>query len=54
VLSNKELKLTKPSRDGASQLNSVFDGRAEGARATSAWALLLMNGQSAIANPDGT
>jgi hypothetical protein len=30
---NKELKLTKPSQDGASQLNSVFDGRAEGARA---------------------
>jgi hypothetical protein len=24
VLSNKELKLTKPSQDGASQLNSVF------------------------------
>jgi hypothetical protein len=24
--SNKELKLTKPSLDGASQLNSVFDG----------------------------
>ena len=23
---NKELKLTKPSQDGASQLNSVFDG----------------------------
>jgi hypothetical protein len=23
---NKELKLTKPSPDGASQLNSVFDG----------------------------
>jgi hypothetical protein len=26
VRSNKELKLTKPSQDGASQLNSMFAG----------------------------
>ena len=31
---NKELKLTKPSQDGASQLNSVFDGRAEAVAGT--------------------
>jgi hypothetical protein len=29
---NKELKLTKPSQDGASQLNSVFGGLVRSAR----------------------
>jgi hypothetical protein len=35
--SNKELKLTKPSQDGASQLNSVFCGRVERPHAGFSW-----------------
>jgi hypothetical protein len=40
VRSNKELKLTKPSQDGAAQLNSVFGGPLESERVTAKQSVL--------------
>jgi hypothetical protein len=50
--SNKELKLTKPSQNGASQLNSVLGGPPGGSRLTRKAKVVRREGESAFLNVD--